>query len=222
VRLKLPDENTDFHLAGFSRSGNTFAASLIKNLLIKNYKLNFNFASHLHSTAVLKKCEALNLLQINLIRKPIDPIASGYLKYYALRNEEPPQVLDTILLKYLVMQYDAYYKYALSHSSNYRFVLFEDLIQYNLGFAKFITDILGYADVREKLKQVDIDKFNLFFKEHEKKKNPLGGSLPNKLKNERKKKVQKVLETLTKFKQSQIIYNEIVKLRIHLEEYENH
>lgn len=218
VRLELPNESMQLHIAGDGRAGNTFTTSLVKRLLIEKLGCDIKYSSHLHSTAVMKIAEQFNSIkQIVLIRNPEDQLASSYVKFFALRNQLPPSKLDTNLLKYSVRQYLNYYKYAFDHKEQYKFVIFEDLIQNNKGLANFILDETGYKN--KKVTDEDIKWFNDFFKNKEKKKNPLGGSLPNEQKERQKKELKSELLKLKEFKKAEALYHDIVKLKVDLSLY---
>ncbi|MDY0133184.1 MAG: hypothetical protein RBR53_11020 [Desulforegulaceae bacterium] len=72
---KLPDRYTDIHITAFQRSGNTFAANLVKRVLPDK-----KIVTHIHTIASLKKALKYDIPVIVLIRDPKQSIPSSLLK----------------------------------------------------------------------------------------------------------------------------------------------
>ncbi len=114
---KLPNKNTDLHLTGYQRSGNTFAAEILKNIFSK-----YNFVTHIHGIASIKSALKYKVPVIVLFRNPMDSVLSSIVKRVDGKGED----LQTAIL-YDLDEYYYYYSYVLKNSDKIKVFHFTDL-----------------------------------------------------------------------------------------------
>jgi len=86
IKKNYFNHKTKFLLDGYPRSGNTFAASLVKYIFGKEV-----FVHHFHAIAPIKIALRKDIPVYILIRDPKEAITSNYLKTFALKNKDVPR-----------------------------------------------------------------------------------------------------------------------------------
>lgn len=99
----FPNVQTDLHVTGYQRSGNTFATNLLKELFPR-----LRIATHVHSVATIKEALQRNVPTIVLIREPEEAISSSIVK----RNRS---MFGINPVRLSLIDYISYYNYVKKH-----------------------------------------------------------------------------------------------------------
>ncbi len=205
VRVARPSEFSKLHLDGYPRSGNTYSANLIKNLLPGMRERMF--VHHLHAVAPLMLSSKYGTPILVLIRNPKDAIASNYLKYFALRNIRLPNALDGELVWHEIQSYIDFYRYVRRHKARIHIVEFDKMISEPIAFLTLALHLLG-EDGRTITKDA-VDRVESDFRAVEKRKNPLGSSLPNTDRAQATERVASALYGFPEFAECETLYKEL-------------
>ena len=130
---KLPNENTDLHLTGYQRSGNTFAAEIIENIFSE-----YKFVTHFHSIASIKSALKNNVPVVVLFRNPMDSVLSSIVK----RVDGTGENLRTAIT-YDLDEYFHYYSYILNNSDKIKIFHFIDLKNNPEKLIRLVSDQLN-------------------------------------------------------------------------------
>ncbi len=130
---KLPNKNTDIHLTGYQRSGNTFATKIIENIFSE-----YTFVTHFHSISSIKSAFNYDVPVIVLIRNPVDSVLSSVVKRIDGRDEN----LRTAIT-YDLDEYYQYYSYVLKHHDKIKIFHFLDLKNNPEKLIKLVADQLN-------------------------------------------------------------------------------
>lgn len=215
MKLNIPRKNTDLHIEGYPRSGNTYTMNIMRSTLIKNNDY-LDIAHHCHTSASVKLSTKLNIPTAILLRNPSDAIASSYLKYYALRNLNAPEEINMILLKNNVLLYHDFYKYVWEND-NLNIFLFNDFINNPFGFIQSLEKILLKQNENLQLSsQLDLEKGLQKARELELMKNPLGSSLPNEKRREISKDLKEILNQFEELKTVEKIYSQLLDRKVNI------
>ncbi|HEY0740173.1 MAG TPA: hypothetical protein VGD40_01890 [Chryseosolibacter sp.] len=212
-KLLLPNEHTAFHIEGYPRSGNTFSYSLIRMIL--QSRSSFTFTHHTHATASLIMAKRNNVPTIILIRHPLHAISSSYLKYYALRNQDVPDTVNIQLLQHELKQYAIFYSYVVEHLADMKIIDFAGLIAYPFQFVKFVAKIVNVNP--NELTVEELNKALTAIQDLEKRKNPLGSSLPNERKQDRRQTIELLLKENALYQRCLKLYESACANKVNLE-----
>ena len=218
VRIELPNIKTDLHLAGYPRSGNTFARFLI-NKFIGGKDSSIKIVSHNHSVAGLKIANEAKILNVILVRNPLEAIISSYIKHYALRNCEPPEKMDVFIMDGKIKLYLDYYNFThdIINDKNC-LVEFRSLIENPIDFIGWLQRKLFLDCNYLTAEEIENAKVEFFGKEES--KNPLGSSLPNSNRDVVKEKLIEKMTNHHRMKEAQKIYNKIISKKVEFSNFE--
>lgn len=136
-------EDSKFYIGGFQRSGNTYAAHILRKLLGQD----IHFVSHLHKSAVLKKALNIGMPTFVIVREPLDTVASMYLKYFE-KGELPAETDLKVLNQYL----RDYYWYHIDVSKLYDdlyIIPFEELTTNTKQTIEKVLKIAGVGEMND-------------------------------------------------------------------------
>ena len=129
----FPDQSFDIHLAGYQRSGNTYAQRLLLSLVP-----DLKIASHVHSIATIKLAFRYKVPVICLIRDPQEAVSSSYIKN-----------IDNGKNKFTAMaalyEYVSYYEFVLKNLDNIAICKFSELRNDPKHFLNLVTLQLGIS-----------------------------------------------------------------------------
>lgn len=126
----------------------------------------------------------------------MEAISSCYIKYYALRNQNVPTEINKYHLTNEVLLYKDFYSYVVRHAE-ISIYAFDDFIRHPFDFIQAIESMLSYPDLI-KSTVGDINQGLEQAKQLEKRKNPLGSSLPNKKRTQQKNHCMSILNIFLK------------------------
>ncbi len=118
-KVKLPDRDTDLHVDGFQRSGNTFASLILRKIYREK-----RIVTNLHAVAALRQAQKFSVPTIALIRNPEQAILSSLVR----RVDGEKESLSTAL-SFDLHGYRDYYSYVLQQQDSLEFVVFERMIK---------------------------------------------------------------------------------------------
>lgn len=188
---------TELHFDGYPRSGNSFLAHLIREIL-KDVKT----VHHLHKVAPIKISLHKNIPVYILIRHPKDAITSNYLKHFAIRNKNIPERVNLKLLKLLTVKYARYYKFVYENFDKMEIVPFEFLIKNPEQVIKSISARLN-RNINE---NIIIEVKNSYIGATDK----LGSSKPSPFKQKKKTELFEYLCQIDEYKPATLIYEKII------------
>jgi len=143
VEISYFNHKTKFLLDGYPRSGNTFAASLVKYIYGKDV-----FVHHFHAIAPIKIALRKDIPVFILIRDPKEAITSNYLKTFALKHKEIPKEVDKTLLNNLIIEYSNYYKFVYEQGNKINIIIFKDFISKPEIFLSKINSLVYNDDFK--------------------------------------------------------------------------
>ena len=143
VSINYFNHKINFLLDGYPRSGNTFAASLVKFIYGKEV-----FVHHFHAIAPIKIALRKDLPVFILIRDPKEAITSNYLKTFALKHKEIPKEVDKTLLNNLIIEYSNYYKFVYEQGNKINIIIFKDFISKPEIFLSKINSLVYNDDFK--------------------------------------------------------------------------
>jgi len=143
VEINYFNHKTKFLLDGYPRSGNTFAASLVKYIFGKDV-----FVHHFHAIAPIKIALRKDIPVFILIRDPKEAITSNYLKTFALKHKEIPKEVDKTLLNNLIIEYSNYYKFVYEQGNKINIIIFKDFISKPEIFLSKINSLVYNDDFK--------------------------------------------------------------------------
>ena len=143
IKKNYFNHKTKFLLDGYPRSGNTFAASLVKYIFGKEV-----FVHHFHAIAPIKIALRKDIPVYILIRDPKEAITSNYLKTFALKNKDIPREINETLLKKLTIEYSNYYKFVYKKRNKIEIIIFKDLISRPEIFLSNINSLVYNDDFK--------------------------------------------------------------------------
>jgi len=117
--VKLPSVDTDLHVDGFQRSGNTFASLVLRDLFPDKA-----IATNLHAVAAIKQALDFEVPTIILLRDPEEAILSSIVRRVDGQREQLSAALSLDLHGYL-----DYYSYANERRDDLSFVVFDEMIR---------------------------------------------------------------------------------------------
>ena len=131
-KIKLPDNDTDLHVDGFQRSGNSYAGLVLRNLYS-----NRRIVTNLHAIASLRQAIKYDVPTIILLRNPEQAILSSLVRRVDGEKEKLRTALSFDLHGYL-----DYYKFVRQNQSRFRFVIFEKMIADPTHLALIASEML--------------------------------------------------------------------------------
>ena len=143
VEISYFNHKIKFLLDGYPRSGNTFAASLVKYIFGKDV-----FVHHFHAIAPIKIALRKDIPVFILIRDPKEAITSNYLKTFALKHKEIPKEVDKTLLNNLIIEYSNYYKFVYEQGNKINIIIFKDFISKPEIFLSKINSLVYNDDFK--------------------------------------------------------------------------
>jgi hypothetical protein len=143
VEINYFNHKIKFLLDGYPRSGNTFAASLVKYIFGKDV-----FVHHFHAIAPIKIALRKDIPIFILIRDPKEAITSNYLKTFALKNKDIPREINESLLKKLTIEYSNYYKFVYKKRNKIEIISFKDFISKPEIFLSKINSLVYNDDFK--------------------------------------------------------------------------
>jgi hypothetical protein len=141
LRQKVYDSSADLCIDGFPRSANSFAVNLIKNA-----NNSLNIIHHAHAPAVIKRALKDNIPTFVLIRKPIDAIASEYIRVQH-REKRIHHVPN------LIKRYYQYYQVANENIRDLHIIRFETVTYSPEEYMRYVFETINvssdvnYSDV---------------------------------------------------------------------------
>jgi len=144
VKINYFNHKIKFLLDGYPRSGNTFAASLVKYIFGKDV----SFVHHFHAIAPIKIALRKDLPVCILIRDPKEAITSNYLKTFALKNKDVLREINKNLLKKLTIEYSDYYKFVYKKRNKINIIIFKDFISKPEIFLSKINSLVYNDDFK--------------------------------------------------------------------------
>lgn len=157
-KINYFDQNTKLLLDGYPRSGNTFAADLIKNVFEKD-----TFASHFHAIAPIKIALSNDIPVVILLRAPEEAITSNYLVKFAFRHKEVPDKIDKKLLNELMWNYIHYYEFVQKKRDKIKIIKFQTLINQPEKFIDIVNRLVYNGEYKIKVSNIK-DAINTYNK----------------------------------------------------------
>jgi hypothetical protein len=196
--------STKIFIAGFPRSGNTYATFLLRNIF-----QDFEFSHHFHTTGAIKVALSQKIPVLVLVRDPKNTITSFYLKLLALQNQKFDGVIDEKLLRTIIRFYILFHKDLLKLSSKIKIMLFNDLIANPIGFLSTVKNSTNFNISQE----VIVSKFEEVQRKDFGAKDALGSSLPNETKENYKSLLLQKLIVLDGFAECEDLFSKIERLK---------
>lgn len=172
-KLRLPGSQTDCHLTGFPRSANTFTRYIVNHV----YR-ELSFVTHIHTIASLKLALRYKVPIAIIIRDPIDCTISMCMKY----SIKPT---DAKGISGVLDDYTHYHTFLEQRVRDFAVFKFEDVTESPVQFARQIGEFLEVEKISENL-DYEVQEVMSQFADREKLKDPLGSSLPQKARQDRK------------------------------------
>lgn len=197
IEKKFFRKESKFYIGGFQRSGNTYAAHILRKLLGKD----LHFVSHLHKSAVLKKALKIGMPTFVIVRNPLDAVASQYLKHFE-RGELPAQTDLKVLNKYL----EDYYWYHRDVSNLYddlHIIPFEELISNTKQTIERVLATTGIGEMNDTI-------FEDAVVSYKGATTKLGSSKPSKFKEQLKSKLKEDLNAHPSFDKVRALHKNII------------
>jgi len=141
LKQKVYDSSADLCIDGFPRSANSFAVNLIKQVYNK-----LKIIHHAHAPAVIKKALKDDIPTFVLIRKPIDAIASEYIR--AKHREQ-----RTYHVPNLIKRYHQYYQVVNENIRDLYIIRFETVTENPEEYMRYVFETIdmpsevNYSDV---------------------------------------------------------------------------
>lgn len=198
--VRLPNKSDDLYFDGYPRSGNTFFCALIKNTFPK-----LSFAHHLHSKSGLKIALSYNLKSFILIREPKEAVSS-YL--FMKVNEDNFSSIDNLIDR-LIISYINYYLLVKEELDSLRILKFESCINDQVLTIKSIAEEIGMDVYNDNFYHEKLKKVQAKMEDKEQKKNSHASSLPDKERNNFKKKFKKRVTKSPHYIQADNLYSEL-------------
>jgi len=130
INSLLPNVATDLYMAGYARSGNTFASNLLSILFP-----GLNVATHIHTVSAIKLAYANSVPVIVIIRDPAECIPSGIIKH-------KPTLFRPDTAMTVIREYNDYYNYIEKNMSKLVVLEFDSLIE---DWREGLVDIVSHA-----------------------------------------------------------------------------
>ena len=200
VKINYFNHKIKFLLDGYPRSGNTFAASLVKYIFGKDV-----FVHHFHAIAPIKIALRKDIPVYILIRDPKEAITSNYLKTFALKNKDVPREINKNLLKKLTIEYSNYYKFVYKKRNKIEIIIFKDFISRPEIFLSNINSLIYNNDFEISSLQVK-DAIN----NYKGATDTYGSSKPNTGKEKLKNILKKELIEISQYKRAERLYSSII------------
>jgi hypothetical protein len=152
LKQEVYDSSADLCIDGFPRSANSFAVNLIKHAYS-----SLNIIHHAHAPAVIKKVLKDNIPTFVLIRKPIDAIASEYIR---ARHREK----RTYHVPNLMKRYYQYYQVANENIGDLHVIRFETVTDNPEEYMRYVFETINvssevnYSDIISTTKNAGASK----------------------------------------------------------------
>jgi len=152
LKQEVYDSSASLCIDGFPRSANSFAVNLIKNAYS-----SLNIIHHAHAPAVIKKALKDNIPTFVLVRKPIDAIASEYIRaqYREKRTYHVPN---------LIKRYYQYYQVANENIGDLYIIRFETVTDSPEEYMRYVFETINvssevnYSDIISTTKNAGASK----------------------------------------------------------------
>lgn len=197
-QYKFPTDNTDLHLTGYQRSGNTYTGNYCK-VLFQEFKI----VTHFHTISSLKSAFKYNVPVAVLIRHPEGAIMSSIVKRIdgmGLSYEKAT--------KYDLNDYIDYYSYVLKNIERISLIKFEDAINHESKVVETVAKLLEVQcpDIQ------DINDALMETKEHMNSdlRNDGDRNMPSQYKEKKKDEIRKKVEENLKYQECVKLYDKLI------------
>ena len=199
-RVRLPNENDDFYLDGYPRSGNTFCVSFIGRFYSEK-----KFAHHLHSISGYKIAFSKKLECYALFRDPLESIASLAIMqdFYGRGDKKSRNFLFQNVKEYI-----SYYEYLISNKERIQFIEFKTIVDV-FKIKDFFEEKIHKLEVKDE----DLIEFERNFKNNQKNKPSQRTSSPNENRNKEKKEIKSILINLPNYSHAKKLFEEMKKMQ---------
>jgi len=199
---KIINDNALVFSTGYQRSGNTFLAFILAEVINKE-----RLVSHLHKIAPIKIALKKGLYVVVVVRNPNESISSAYLKYHEMHNVKMETKINNKILTKLINDYYSFNKYFLINKEKVLLIDFNNLIK-DTNFV--VKDILKFIniDIAENLDENIQKSINNYIKKKS-LKNTIGSSLPSEEKEALKSLIKKHVLKNQKFNECIDLYDKL-------------
>ncbi len=191
--IDFPNKSTDLHLTGFPRSANTYCKQLVNEVFPE-----LNTVTHIHTVASLKIALKNNTKVILLLRSPLSTTTSLMMKY------------DYKTVCSVLYDYMKYHEYVVQNKEAIDIFTFEEVISSPYNLINFIKSNFNVGITDQEIKS-RLNSAEQKFKQKEKSKNPLGSSLPNYKREEKKDSYTTLICSHRLYGKAQNLYLELKK-----------
>lgn len=195
----FPGPDTELHLTGFPRSGNTYCFNLFRCELPQ-----IKISTHIHTTASIKLALRYGVPVFILIRSPQDTVIS----LRVFKESEHFSAAATLLRDYI-----EYHQFVLDHANNITVLRFEDTAGNAPFVFRVVSDVLNLDMDDDEIQRMSTSA-EASFKEREKTKDVRKSSLPNMEREAMKEKCRNEVCSLSELSHATSLYDQLCALAL--------